>query len=129
MTSEAAVNHGYDPGSSGSSGMGDDSTEGPHEPAAWPRVAEEMTRRGWWPAVLAAGGAMVTILGAMFLARRRSKRSGLMAAIAAMPTPLAEASEQMMRCRRDGRGTLRALALGVLVIAGWGIRRTMAHMA
>ena len=130
MTSEEGVYHGYDPGTSGSSGMGAGAMHGQNEPAAWPRAAEEMASRGWWPTLLAAGGSIVTILGAMFLARRRSKRGGLMAAMAAMPAPLAEASEQMLRRRNGRRSPWRALiALGAVALAGWGIRRTMAHMA
>lgn len=100
-----------------------------NEPTAWPRAAEEATRRGWWPSLLAAAGSLATVVGAVLLARRRSKRTGLMAA---MPTPIAEASEQMMRSRGSGNsaGPLRTLlAVALFALAGWGIRRTMAHQA
>ncbi|MDA0302092.1 MAG: hypothetical protein O2822_06150 [Chloroflexi bacterium] len=127
MTSEEGMyqNAGY-PGHQGSGEAGGSAM---NEPAAWPRAAEEVARRGWWPSLLAAGGSLVTVIGAVLLARRRSKRSGLMAAI---PTPLAEASEQMMRARGNGGSSnpLRTiLAVALFALAGWGIRRRMAHQA
>jgi len=115
------------------------------EPAEWPRAAEEMMtqRAGWWATLIAAAGSLATILGAVLLARRRSKRNRVMAA---MPSSIAEASEQVMRSRehlmqglkssglkgngKSGRSPLRALlAIGGVALAGWGLRRTMAHGA
>jgi hypothetical protein len=130
MTSEEGVYQGAGAtGYQGGEGMGG---SGMNEPAAWPHAAEEAARRGWWPSLLAAAGSLATVAGAILLARRRSRRSGLMAA---MPAPIAEASEQMeqmMRSRGNGnsRGPLRTLlAVGLFALAGWGIRRTMAHQA
>jgi hypothetical protein len=114
------------------------------DPAEWPRAAEEMMaqRGGWWATLIAAAGSLATILGAVFLARRRSKRNRVMAA---MPSSIADASEQVLRSReqlmhglkssglkgnggKSGRSPFRAiLAIGAVALAGWGLRRTMAH--
>ena len=61
------------------------------DPAERPEMAEEFARNsykdlmaeGWWPAIYAAGGSLATLIGAVLVARRRSRHSGLMAA--AMP--------------------------------------------
>jgi len=136
MTSEEGVFHG-DPNAGNMGGH-----ESRSEPAEWPRVAEQVTQAGgWWATMLAAAGSIATVLGAVFLARRRSKRNRI---IAAMPSSIADASEQVMKSReqlmhgissglkhegrKSGNGPLRAvLALGALAIAGWGLRRTLAH--
>lgn len=128
MTSEEGVYQGAgDAGQQAGSGMGGSGMgSGMNEPAAWPYTAEQ-AKRGWWPSLLAAAGSAATVIGAVLLARRRSKRTGLMAA---MPAPIAEASEQMMRSRGNGssRSPFRTfLAVALFALAGWGIRRTMAH--
>lgn len=110
-----------------------------NDPSAWPHAAEEMSReftqelsrRGWWPALIAAFGSIATIGigGALMLARRR-KRSGI---LAAMPSHLAEASEQMLRAQMQMRGRSGGsawrtiLGIAAFAAAGWGIRRTFSH--
>lgn len=114
------------------------------QPAEWPRAAEHMAKRaGWWPALLAAAGSFVTLVAAVFVVRRRSKRHGVMAAV---PSSIAEATEQVSQVadhvmksreqlmhgssRNSVRNPLRAiLALGAVALAGWGLKRTMAHQA
>ena len=122
------------------------------DPAEWPEMAEdfaragykdmykELAKSGWWPAVYAAGGSAATLLGAIVVARRKAKRSGLMAAampmmaaarpiMAAMESQIADASEQMMRKHtKSGSGWMRtAMTLGFVALTGWGFRRAMAQ--
>lgn len=125
------------------------------DPLEWPEMAQEYARNsykdlmseGWWPAAYAAGGSLATLVGAVLVARRRSRRSGLMAAampmmaaakpmmtaakpmMAAMESQIADASEQMMRNRtKSGSGWTRTvMTLGLFALTGWGIRRAMAQ--
>ena len=102
-----------------------------NDPAQWPRAVEEMASRGWWPTALAAAGSLVTILGAVFFARRRAKKKGLMAAakpmMAAMPS-MAEASDMMLKRGKSGGGWVRTmLGVAAFSLAGWGIRRAFSH--
>jgi hypothetical protein len=128
------------------------------DPAEWPEMAEDFARSSyqellserWRPAVYAAGGSLVTLVGAVLVARRRSaKHSGLMAAampmmaaakpmmaaakpvMVAMESQIADASEQMIRSRtKCGSGRMRTLmTLGLFALTGWGIRRAMAQMS
>jgi hypothetical protein len=130
MTSEEGVYQGgggYDPPTDLGGEQPDLGGTPINEPAAWPQSPQELVGSGWSPAILATAGSVAAMVGAWLFARRRSKRSGLMAA---MPSQIAEASEQMMRGRgMSQRSPLRAMAaLGVFALAGWGIRRTMAHI-
>ncbi|MGE3857346.1 MAG: hypothetical protein AB7G21_10375 [Dehalococcoidia bacterium] len=140
MTSEEGVPH----GDTGTGFIGD---QGRHEEPAWAEPAQQMKQMregGWWATMLAAAGSLATVIGAVLLARRRSKRNRV---IAAMPSTLADASEQVsdqvMRSReqlmrageqfmhgrkQSRRNPIRALAaLGAVALAGWGLRRTMAQ--
>jgi len=125
-------------------GMGDSGMGSMNNPAEWPRAAEEMSkdlgheisRRGWWPTFIAALGSIATIGGALMFARRR-RRSGIMGA---MPSQIADASEQMMhmkpaqmmmrgRSNSGGSWWRTMLAIGAFAAAGWGIRRKFAQQA
>ena len=101
---------------------------------------KDLMAEGWWPAIYAAGGSLATLIGAVLVARRRSRHSGLMAAampmmaaakpmMAAMESQLADASEQMMRHRtKSSSGWMRTVVtLGLFAATGWGIRRAMAQ--